>query len=147
MNEYAHFTSPCFFLLPPPSIPTLTSAVVPCAKQYSNYSTTPYKVMNISLDLFSQHASFFSLIFKMLSIVSSRKFGNKCILSCVDGICKALRKMERVLVVFATAAPTIIPLRKAGGGGRLCLKILRVTTKHSELCSCSTLLVICFYLV
>lgn len=45
--------------------PTSTPAVLTCcAEQYSSSLTTPYKIATISLYLFGEHESFFSLTFQ-----------------------------------------------------------------------------------
>ncbi len=78
-------------LHPPPWRQPLLSLLV-CTKQYSNYVIIQYKIMTISLYLFSEQASFF-IICKVV-IIFSLNFGNSCSVSGVVGSCLALRKME-----------------------------------------------------
>lgn len=68
----------------------------PCSDLCARSSTQTISIMTLSRCLFSEQASFFSLSFKVVLIVSSWKSRNRWGVCCVVGSCYAMRKTERL---------------------------------------------------
>lgn len=89
LNEWINW---CFFSVFFSIRPLLLITYIRCS--YLLVRSKTQTVFSVSLFLFSEHASFFCLIFKVVLIFSSWKFENKCSESCVVGSCKAEKKWK-----------------------------------------------------